>query len=103
MTVNQVYVGPSDFFSKDLNIYLVNQEPSGVKNLVQATKFEKVEGDGLAVKPTARMDAQSAQRLMDQLWNCGLRPSEGTGSAGAMQAVQRHLEDMRTLVFKAIK
>lgn len=43
---------------------------------------------------------QAAQRLMDDLWNCGLRPSEGSGSAGALKATQGHLEDMRKLVFE---
>ena len=49
--------------------------------------------------PTFRLDYDEAQYLMDELWNCGLRPSEGTGSAGALAATQRHLEDMRALVF----
>lgn len=50
--------------------------------------------------PTFVLRAEEAQALMDSLWMCGLRPSEGSGSAGAMAATQKHLEDMRTLVFK---
>lgn len=53
------------------------------------------------VEPMLRIEIQQAQQLMDELWQCGLRPTEGTGSAGAMAATQKHLEDMRTLVFKA--
>lgn len=45
---------------------------------------------------------ENAQSLMDNLWECGLRPSEGSGSAGALAATQRHLEDMRKLVFENI-
>jgi len=41
-----------------------------------------------------------AQALMDRLWSAGLRPTEGAGSAGALAAVQHHLEDMRSLVFQ---
>lgn len=44
---------------------------------------------------------EEAQRLMDALWDAGLRPSEGSGSAGALLATQNHLNDMRALVFKA--
>ena len=29
---------------------------------------------------------KEAQTLMDDLWNCGLRPTEGTGSAGSLMA-----------------
>lgn len=51
-------------------------------------------------QPTFVLRPEEAQFLMDGLWTCGLRPSEGSGSAGAMAATQKHLEDMRTLVFK---
>ena len=51
------------------------------------------------VQPTFTLDKQEAQLLMDDLWMAGLRPTEGTGSAGSLAATQRHLEDMRTLVF----
>jgi hypothetical protein len=39
-----------------------------------------------------RIDMEMGQSLMDQLWECGLRPTEGTGSAGALAATQKHLE-----------
>lgn len=50
--------------------------------------------------PTIQLSIQSAQQLMDELWQCGLRPTEGTGSAGSLAATQRHLDDMRKLVFE---
>jgi hypothetical protein len=53
-------------------------------------------------EPTFVLRPEEAQALMDSLWTCGLRPSEGSGSAGAMAATQKHLEDMRTLVFKPV-
>ena len=52
--------------------------------------------------PTMQLDMTEAQRLMDELWNCGLRPSEGTGSAGSLEATQAHLQDMRQLVHQFI-
>lgn len=47
------------------------------------------------VAPTLSLTNEQAQQLMDQLWICGLRPTEGTGSAGSLAATERHLEDMR--------
>lgn len=44
----------------------------------------------------------AAQELMDDLWACGVRPTEGRGSAGQLDAVRHHLEDMRKLVFEMI-
>lgn len=44
------------------------------------------------------LEPEQAQKLIDDLWDCGLRPSEGSGSAGALAATQRHLEDLRAIV-----
>lgn len=51
------------------------------------------------IEPTFRLRDEACQDLMDQLWQVGFRPSEGSGSAGALAATQKHLEDMRRLVF----
>jgi hypothetical protein len=48
-------------------------------------------------RPLFTLAPTEAQGLMDQLWQCGLRPSEGSGSAGSLAATERHLEDMRKL------
>ena len=61
--------------------------------------FTKVE-QGNYAPPMCTLSTKEAQSLIDSLWDCGLRPSEGSGSAGALAATQKHLEDMRTLVFK---
>ncbi len=50
--------------------------------------------------PTLDLYHAEAQTLMDDLWQAGLRPTEGSGSAGQLAATQRHLEDMRTLALK---
>lgn len=54
-------------------------------------------------EPSFVLDRDMAQVLMDDLWHSGLRPTEGTGSAGALLATQKHLEDMRTIVFNKTK
>lgn len=63
--------------------------------------MKKLEGDQRHVhfEPTFRLHPEVAQVLMDDLWRCGLRPTEGKGSAGALAATQRHLEDLRTIAF----
>lgn len=55
--------------------------------------------EGMVMEPTARLSREHAQTLMDDLWNCGIRPTEGSGSAGSLAATERHLSDMRHLVF----
>ena len=45
------------------------------------------------------LDMNAAQQLADDLYAAGIRPTEAAGSAGALSATQKHLDDMRKLVF----
>lgn len=56
--------------------------------------------EGMEQPPTLSMQDEQCQQLMDELWRVGFRPSEGSGSAGSLAATERHLADMRHLVFK---
>ena len=58
---------------------------------------------GLTISPIFEFENQSAQSFMDQLWACGVRPSEGTGSAGSLKATENHLSDMRKIAFRGLK
>ena len=49
--------------------------------------------------PFCTISKNEAQVLMDDLWQTGLRPSEGTGSAGSLKATQQHLADMKKILF----
>lgn len=55
--------------------------------------------EGAEAPATQSLDLAGAQELIDSLWQCGLRPSEGSGSAGALAATERHLADMRQIAF----
>lgn len=59
--------------------------------------------EGEVMEPTMLLTPDDAQGLMDELWNCGLRPTEGTGSAGAMAATERHLLDMKSIALGLLK
>ena len=48
------------------------------------------------------LDAR-AQRLMDELWTAGLRPTQGKQSEGVTAAQGRHLEDMRAIAFAKLE
>jgi hypothetical protein len=49
------------------------------------------------------LDDMASQVLMDDLWNCGVRPTEGSGSAGSLKATENHLDDMRKIAFNRLK
>ena len=68
----------------------------------QPLEFKQLtsEDDGTELPPAFAMQDEQAQQFIDELWRVGFRPSEGSGSAGSLAATERHLEDMRALVFK---
>lgn len=81
-------------------VFGTRDDDGGMRTVAKPIEFVPVEPHGFVSEPTLSLRTEDAQRLMDELWRCGLRPTEGTGSAGALAAVERHLEDMRRLVFK---
>ena len=48
--------------------------------------------------PCMELGKTEAQVLMDDLWNSGIRPTEGSGSAGSLKATENHLKDMQKIV-----
>jgi hypothetical protein len=74
------------------------------KRSVGRVVFEAVENENMIAEdfPIGLSD-ESAQVLMDRLWDCGLRPSEGTGSAGSLRKTEDHLKDMRKIVSKILE
>jgi len=58
---------------------------------------------GEIIQPACIIQRDEAQALMDQLWNCGIRPTEGTGSAGSLAATERHLKDLQRITFHTLK
>lgn len=78
-------------------------ETKGAAFSVAKLSWEEVPDGQLVPGPTLELIPARAQELMDQLWACGLRPTEGVGSAGAAAAMQEHLNDMRRVGFAALK
>jgi hypothetical protein len=87
-------------FGRNAIEILLTYEGPLYRDIAQPVVFKRSEEDGAYVDPTLRLREDEAQGLMDALWHAGLRPSEGTGSAGAMAATERHLADMREIVKK---
>jgi hypothetical protein len=57
----------------------------------------------VVVEPTMRLTQHQAQELMDSMWQSGLRPSDGAGSAGQLAATEKHLDDMRDISNQLLK
>jgi len=91
-----------DFGRNEISLYLFQEHFSGSgqyegTSYGQTISLKKHE-EGTAVQPLTYITKDCAQGLMDDLWQCGIRPTEGAGTAGSMAATNRHLEDMRVIV-----
>lgn len=82
-------------------IHMAERKPFGLF-VAQAATFTE-QPDGSFHEPFLRLRLDDAQRLMNELWDCGLRPSEGTGSAGSLKATENHLADMKRIAFTLLE
>ena len=88
-----------EYCGNSIEVRLVDVERRLVVYVIETKTVEP----GDHVEPITRIDDMQAQVLMDELWACGIRPTEGSGSAGSMAATTKHLEDMRTLYFHTLE
>ena len=59
---------------------------------------------GAYMYPAFQMGMSGAQKLMDDLWNAGIRPVDVKSKVSDNQTdMARHLQDMRALAFGSIK
>lgn len=82
-------------FNNRIELYLA--EIGGAGRSVATKLILEHVPDGSPAEPFLTLKTGDAQRLIDELWDCGLRPSEGSGSAGALAATERHLKDMQEI------
>jgi len=83
---------------------MVMKKPRDSNNMLIIDSVEIISVEpGCIIEPLFSLNRTDTQVLMDDLWDAGVRPSEGSGSAGALKATQNHLEDMRTIALDAIK
>lgn len=88
-------------FTVDLFGY--EKRESGMVDVIQQVSIKSFDQNELTDSiPMMSIDIEDAQRLVDALWDAGLRPSEGTGSAGSLAKTEAHLSDMRALVSHTI-
>jgi hypothetical protein len=85
-----------EVWNNAIAIYFGQKSPDGNFFSAQPPVMVKHEM-GTAAEPFLALETEEAQLLMDELWSAGLRPSEGTGSAGSLAATERHLKDMQTI------
>lgn len=85
-----------------IDVHLLASSSTGNTLVARPFTFERLD-EGAVAPPALSLLPEDAQLLMDELWRAGLRPTEGTGSAGSLAATERHLRDMRDIAMGLLK
>lgn len=89
--------------SDKIGVYFGERDHRGILHLVSDCTLAEIPDGGMLPSPSLRLDLAAAQSLMDELWDCGIRPAQGSGSAGSLAATERHLSDMQGIVRHILK
>ena len=92
--VKAFYHAPSDL----TQIVVRKKSQDGKVWFAKPVEFEPLEPNTYQ-QPHFLIGTHELQILMDSIWECGIRPSQGSGSAGSLAATERHLADMQKLVW----
>ena len=84
---------------QDVELFIGDKEG---KTRVKEIVLEKMQ-EAVCHTASFTLTNENAQTLMDDLWICGLRPTDGAGTAGSMRAVENHLKDMRAIAFAKLE
>jgi hypothetical protein len=73
-------------YGRAVCVYLFAPRDDGGTDCLMNLVFSRLPPDDCQAEAPIEISHKQAQQLMDELWRCGLRPSEGTGSAGSLAA-----------------
>ena len=55
------------------------------------------------IPPLVTLPHEAMQELANELWECGIRPYQSRQGHGQLGATERHLADMKLLLFNQLK
>jgi hypothetical protein len=90
-------------FGRGLSLFISTKSDQESKICIADNLVFKTVPNHSILEPLTQLDMNEAQELMDELWHCGIRPTEGAGSACAMRATENHLADLRKITNKLLK
>jgi len=90
-------------FGRFISLHMVGEFQSlGKRCVAQPVVMQDVKDDEMT-PPMLQLHYESAQSLMDELWNVGFRPTQGKQSEGQVDAIGSHLKDMRAIAFAQLR
>lgn len=91
-------------YGRGIEVRLLGLSSSGeITAEARKAVFENFEEGTQWSAPLVTIEKDTAQNLMDELWMLGFRPERGELSVGQVAATEKHLLDMRTIVFSKLE
>lgn len=87
-------------YSGLLSLHLVKKVADRNMAVAEAMTFRVYEPGEQTNPAPVQLTHSEAQELIDRLWACGLRPTEGKGTAGLIEAMKEHIGDLRKVAFE---
>ena len=85
-------------YTVDRHVFIYRKTFGGKVQIMRGDTMETVD-DGVAVKPSFCMSPELLQIFANSLDEIGINPKQGF-LEGKIEATEKHLEDMRKLVFE---
>jgi hypothetical protein len=93
--------GGRNISCQSFDIY-VSEDGGGKLHIGKPVLFEEVPREEIC-DPTLKLTDEQANKLINDLWVAGYRPSSGVSSTGQIEATNKHLNDMRRIVESKLK
>lgn len=91
-----------NFAYDSIDLY-VTEKSGDITSLMTNATMETVQ-EGVMPEPAfIHLSPESAQLLMDSLWNVGVRPSDNRDISEILNANREHIADLRKVAFDLLK
>ena len=104
MNGQHVYIGvQNNQWMNAFELLIAMKDDRDPEHISVATNIEFEKVDVATILPDdsrIHVDKECLQRLVDQLWALGIRPTSAEDTRPLVEAKNQHIEDLRKIVFK---
>lgn len=86
-------------FGDQIEIFYFSSIEDGKRQVPKLVETKIVEPE-IGIQPVFTISKKQAQQFMDDLYRCGIRPTESIGTQGEKDAMKDHLKSMKEVYEK---
>jgi len=86
-----------------VEVLVVNRTGTGRLTYVAEPLIMKEHDEPVLIRPTFTITTMEAQKLMNRLFECGIRPTREVSEDKRISALNDHIDTLRTISYKLLK